>query len=58
MTVSEEKDQEPPSLSEIAENEPSSERQHETTETGPEVVEGYKAWLYVLTSFITYINVS
>ena len=58
MTFSKENDHEPPSVSEIAENEASSERQDETLETRPEIVEDYRAWLYVLAGFVTYIDVS
>ena len=51
-------DMEPLSLSKEAVTEPSSEGYHGTTETRPEVVEDYKAWLYVVAGFLTYVNVS
>ena len=57
MAFSKEKDREPTSVSEIAE-EASSEPQNETLEPRPEIVEDYRAWLYVLAGFVTYIDVS
>ena len=58
MTFSKEKDREPPSVREIAESEASSERQDEALDIGPEIIEDYRAWLYVLAGFVTYIDVS
>ena len=57
MTSSKENDQELFPLSEPG-KEPSSEYQHETAETRPEVTEDHRAWLYVLAGFVTYVNVS
>lgn len=49
---------EPLCLSNEVELELSSEGRHDRTETRPEVVEDYKAWLYVVAGFLTYVNVS
>ena len=58
MNFSKENDEEPVPLSKVPEKEPSSEHQHDIPETGPEVVEDYKAWLYVLAGLVTYVNIS
>ena len=58
MAFSKERICEPPSVSEITENEASSERQDEILESRPKIVEDYRAWLYVLAGFVTYIDVS
>ena len=57
MTSLKENDQELLPLGEAV-KESLSEYQHGTPETRPEVVEDYKAWLYVLAGFVTYVNVS
>ena len=58
MTSSKANNQEPLSSSKLAGMEPSSEHQQEKAETRPEVAEDYKAWLYVLAGFVTYVNIS
>ena len=55
MTFAEEKDQAPP---EIADSEDSSQSYDETQESSGETFEDYRAWLYVLAGFVTYIDVS
>ncbi|KAL9590532.1 MAG: hypothetical protein Q9203_000649 [Teloschistes exilis] len=53
-----ENDREPAPVVEVVEKEPGSRDDHEASNDRPEVIEDFRAWLYVLAGFITYVNVS
>lgn len=53
-----ENDREPAPVVEVVEKEPGSRDDHEASNDRPEVIEDFRAWLYVLAGFVTYVNVS